>query len=138
MCIFIQLSFDFGIRARRHAGSCFRQVLLNFIEKALPKNVELFLFVPKESRDKFYSHRAKIVETKYSKYKSFFELRKFCKKEKIDRLFSMGALPQEGYVMAFATLFSKTDSILHLVVNPFNAFMIKFNKKNIKALEGEI
>jgi glycosyltransferase involved in cell wall biosynthesis len=106
--------------------------MIEFLEKSLPKEVELFLFVPREYREKYSSTRAKIVTTKCSKKKCFSELRKFCRKNKIDRIFSMGALPQEGFVMAFASAFTKTDFICHLVVNPFNAFQT-FDRKGIKA-----
>lgn len=110
LCIFT-LSFAFN-----------RQRLIDFLEDSLPQEVELFLFVPKEFREKYSTRRAKIVETKTSKNLCFFELRKFCKDNKIYRIFSMGALPQEGFVMAFASAFTKIDFICHLVVNPFNAF----------------
>lgn len=120
LCIFT-LSFAFN-----------RQRLIEFLENSLPEEVELFLFVPKECREKYHTQRAHMVETKLSKYFSFFELRNFCIKNKIDRIFSMGALPQEGFVMAFASALNKTDFVCHLVVNPFNAFQ-KFNKSSIKA-----
>ncbi len=45
----------------------------------------------------------------------------------------MGALPQEGFLMGFASIFTKTKSLCHLVVNPFNAHKTGFNKPAIKA-----
>jgi len=102
----------------------------------MPKEIELYLFVPKECKGKFYSKRIKIHESKQNKFQCFLDLRKFCKKNKIQRIFSMGALPQEGYLMALATLNTQTDFIPHLVVNPFNAFnpfKMGFKKSTLKS-----
>jgi glycosyltransferase involved in cell wall biosynthesis len=110
-----------------------RQWLINYFEKTMPKEVELFLFVPKECKGKFSSKRIKIYESKKNKYSCFIDFRKFCKKNKIDAIFSLGALPQEGFLMAFASLFSNTKSICHMVVNPYMAYKTGFNKPAIKA-----
>jgi glycosyltransferase involved in cell wall biosynthesis len=110
-----------------------RQGMLDFLEKSLPKDVELFLFVPKECKGKYHSERIKIYESNKSKYTCFYDLRKFCKKNNIDRIFSMGALPQEGFIMLLANCFTERKTICHLVVNPFNAFKMKLNAASIKA-----
>jgi glycosyltransferase involved in cell wall biosynthesis len=110
-----------------------RQVLINYLEKIIPKNVELFLFVPNECKGKFSSKRIKIYESNRSKYFCFLNLRKFCKKNEVDVIFSLGALPQEGFLMAFASLFSKTKSVCHMVVNPYMAYKTGFNRPAIKA-----
>jgi glycosyltransferase involved in cell wall biosynthesis len=99
----------------------------------MPSNVELFLFVPRECKGKFSSKTIKIYESSKSKYFCSFDLKKFCKKNKIDVIFSLGALPQEGFLMASASLFSKTKSICHMVVNPYMAYKTGFNKPAIKA-----
>jgi glycosyltransferase involved in cell wall biosynthesis len=125
LCIFT-ISFAFN-----------RQVMIDFLEEIMPNEVELYLFVPKECKGKFTSKKIKIYESNYNKYSCFLDLRKFCKKNKINRIFSMGALPQEAYLMAFATLNTKTDFMPHLVVNPFNAFNpfnMGFNTSTLKAL----
>lgn len=110
-----------------------RQGMLDFLEKSLSEDVELFLFVSKECRGKFSSKRIKIYESNYSKHLCFIDLRKFCKKNNIERIFSMGALPQEGFLMAFASAFRKTKSFCHMVVNPYFAYKTGFNKPAIKA-----
>jgi len=110
-----------------------RQNLINYLEKIIPPEVELFLFVPKECKSKYYSKRIRIYESNLNKYNCFIDFRKFCRKNKIQRIFSMGALPQEAYLMTLASVFSKTDFIPHLVVNPFTAYKIGFTKYSIKA-----
>jgi glycosyltransferase involved in cell wall biosynthesis len=121
LCIFT-ISFAFN-----------RQWLINYFEKIMPKEVELYLFVPRECKGKFSSNRIKIYESKKNKYSCFIDLRKFCRKNKIDIIFSLGALPQEGFLMAFASILSKTKSVCHMVVNPYMAYKTGFNKPAIKA-----
>lgn len=121
LCIFtISFAFD-------------RQGLINFLEKIIPPEVELFLFVSRECKGKYYSTRAEIIESESSKYLCFLELRKFCRKNKIDRIFTLGALPQEGFIATFSTFLTKTNFISYLVVNPYRAFLLRFNKHSVKA-----
>ncbi len=110
-----------------------RQIMLDFLSKIIPQEVELFLFVPKECKGKFSSKRIIIHESKKNKYACFIDFRKFCKKNKIDKIFSLGALPQEGFLMAFASGLTSTKSLCHLVVNPYMAYKTGFNKPAIKA-----
>ncbi len=109
-----------------------RQVIINQLEKIIPPEVELFLFVSKECKGKYYSKRIKIIESDKNKYSCFFEFRKFCKKNKIDRLINLGQLPQEGLLMLFASIFSKTDFITYLLTDPLGSLKIGFNKWGIK------
>lgn len=110
-----------------------RQGILDYLEKIIPNEVELFLFVSKEAKSKYHSKRIKIVESGLNKYLCFFELRKFCKKNKIDRLINMGSLPQEGFSIALASLFSKTDFVTYLVINPFEFLNYKLSKWSVKS-----
>ncbi len=110
-----------------------RQVVLNYLEKIFSEDTEIFLFTPKKHQEHYSSKRAKIVKTNCNKYTSFFGLRKFCKQNKIDRIMNLGCLPQEGFVMAFASLFTKTDFVGHVLENPIDSFRIRFNKSGIKA-----
>jgi len=126
LCIFtINFSFD-------------RQVIINQLEKILPKTVELFLFVTKECKGKYSSNRTKIFESTNNKYNCFFELRRFCKKNNIDRLINLGQLPQEGLIMLFASAFSKTDFICYLLTDPIGSLRINFGKWWIKFLIEDI
>ena len=102
-----------------------RQVRLRYLEKIMPKDVELFLFTKENEKSKFSLKRFKIFTCK-SDFSSFFELRKFCKEHKIDAILNLGQLPQEGCVMIFSTMFSKTKSFIYMVGNPF------YNAKNHK------
>jgi glycosyltransferase involved in cell wall biosynthesis len=109
-----------------------RQVIMNQLEKIIPQEVELFLFVPKECKGKYNSTRIKIIESEKSKYACFFEFRKFCRKNKIDRTINLGQLPQEGLIMLFASAFSKTDFICYLLTDPLGSLKIGFNKWVVK------
>jgi len=120
LCIFtISFSFD-------------RQVIINQLEKILPSDIELFLFVPRECKGRYHSVRTKIIESDKNKYSCFFEFRKFCRKNKIDRLINLGQLPQEGLIMLFASAFSKTDFICYFLTDPLGSLRIGFNKWGIK------
>ncbi len=110
-----------------------RQIMLDFLAQILPEEVELFLFVPKNCQGKYHSDRIKIYESKQNKYFCFADFRKFCRKNSIDRIYSMGSLPQEGFLMAYASFFTKTKALCYLTVNPFTAYKTGFNKPAIKA-----
>jgi glycosyltransferase involved in cell wall biosynthesis len=107
-------------------------VIINQLEKILPPNVELFLFVSKECKGKYHSVRTKIIESDKNKYSCFSEFRKFCRKNKMDRLINLGQLPQEGLIMLFASAFSKTDFICYFLTDPLGSLKIGFNKWGIK------
>jgi len=107
--------------------------MLDFLEEIIPSEVEIFLFVSKECKGKYTSKRIKIKESNYSKYLCFMDFRNFCKRNKIERVFSMGALPQEGFLMLFASLFKKMQIFCHMVVNPFLAYKTGLNSAAIKA-----
>lgn len=121
LCIFT-ISFAFN-----------RQGLINYIEKIMPKDVELFLFVSRECKGKYNSKRIRIYESNKSKYNCFLDLRRFCKEKKIDRIFSMGTLPQEGLLMLFASLFKKRDFVCYLVIDPLEFLNQKINFWSIKS-----
>ena len=111
-----------------------RQTVLNSIEKLFPKNIEISLFTPKEFNNSYKSKRTKIVKTSCNKYNSFLELRKFCKKNKIQRIANLGVLPQEAFIMAFASIFQKTDFICFQASDPKRAFKFSKGKFKIKVL----
>jgi len=115
-----------------------RQVIINQLEKILPQEVELFLFVTKECKGKYSSSRINIFESDKNKYQCFFELRRFCKRKNIDRLINLGQLPQEGFVMLFASIWSKTDFICYLLTDPIGSLKINFGKWWIKFLIEDI
>ncbi|MBI2630279.1 glycosyltransferase family 4 protein [Candidatus Pacearchaeota archaeon] len=109
-----------------------RQVVVDYIEKIFPQDVEIFIFVPKKYQSSYTVKRAKIVETNCTKYTSFFALRKFCLKNNIDRIINLGCLPQEGFAMAFASIFTNTDFICHYLGNPIASLKFRFDKWGIK------
>ncbi|MDO8517071.1 MAG: hypothetical protein Q7S33_03005, partial [Nanoarchaeota archaeon] len=110
-----------------------RQAVLNYIEKICPKDIEIFLFTPKNHNESYYSKKIKILKTNCSKYSSFFELRQFCIKNNIDRIINLGVLPQEGFAMSFSSLFNKRDFICFQVGDPIESFKISNKKYKIKS-----
>ena len=108
------------------------------LEKILPKDIELFLFVSKECKGKYNSSRTKIFESNKNKYLCFSEFRKFCRKNKIDRLINLGQLPQEGLIMLFASIFSRTDFFCYLLTDPIGSLKINFGKWWVKFLIEDI
>jgi len=115
-----------------------RQDMVEYLGKIFPKEVEIFLFTIKDEKNKFHSKRVKIVDTKCNKYTSFFELRKFCQKNRIERIVNLGALPWEGLAMAFASFFSRTKFICHMLGNPINYLHFKLSKWGIKSFLGAL
>lgn len=111
-----------------------RQVIIDYLEKILPKDIELFLFTTKKHKGSYKPQRTKIVDTNCNKYNSFIELRKFCKKKNIDRLINIGVVPQESAAMTFATLFTKTVFICFVLGDPITAFKTSKGKLKIKTL----
>ena len=61
-----------------------KKAMLDYIEKIFPSDVEVFLFVPKDSKGMYKFARIKVVDTKCNKINSMFELRGFCNRENID------------------------------------------------------
>ncbi|MFH1358689.1 MAG: glycosyltransferase family 4 protein [archaeon] len=109
-----------------------RQTVLNSIEKIFPDNVEVFLFTPKDFNNSYKTNKIKIVKTSCNRFNAFFELRKFCKKNKIQRLANLGVLPQEGFVMMFASLLSKTDFISFQASDPITASKLSKGELKLK------
>lgn len=109
-----------------------RQIFLEYMEKILPPQMDLFLFVTSECKEKFHCKRIKLHESNSNKYFSFFSLRKFCKRNEIDRIVNLGSLPQEGFVMAFASLLANTDFIGYMLTDPIGSIKLKFDKWWIK------
>lgn len=95
-----------------------RLVRLRYYEKIFPKNVKIYLY----TTDKYESKkeglknwndlkRTKIEIAKYHSIKSAFNLRKFCQKNKIERLVNLGA-PGAGIPFIIATLLTKRDYLM--------------------------
>jgi len=108
-----------------------RRAILNYMEKILPKEIEIYLFTLKKEESSPLN-RINIIDIPCNKYASFINLRNFCKKNKIDRIINLGVLPQEGLVMLFASIFTKTDFISYQLGNPLDAIKINKGKSKIK------
>lgn len=101
-------------------GFAFNRLLrMKYYEKIFPKNIKMFLFTTNKhdtkknykSIDKWDLNRTKIEISDYNIFKTTFFLRKFCRKNKIDRLVNLGA-PGAGILFLIATLFQKTDYLI--------------------------
>ena len=106
-----------------------RLVRMKFYEKIFPKNVEIYLITTdkysgkeKENYQQEYSNlkRTKILKLKYG-LSLPFELRKICKKNKIDRLLNLG-YHTSWPLLFFATLGTKTDYCINVLTDMFNQF----------------
>lgn len=101
-----------------------REVMLKYMEKAFSEDTEIFLFTTKSHKNSYRFDKIKVVDTDCSKISSFVALRKFCRKNKIQRLISLGLLPYEEFVLFFSTLFSKTDFLYFNLGNPVEGFKV--------------
>ncbi len=101
-----------------------REVMLRYLEKTLAKDTEIFLFTTKSHKDSYKFDKIKIVDTDCSKLNSFVALRKFCRKNNIERLISLGLLPYEEFVLLLSSLFSKTDFLYFNLGNPVEGFKV--------------
>jgi len=101
-----------------------REVMLKYLEKICPENTEIFLFTTKSHKNSYKLNKVKIVDTDCSKIGSFTALRKFCRKNKIQRVISLGLLPYEEFVLLFSTFASKTHFLYFNLGNPVEGFKV--------------
>lgn len=101
-----------------------REVMLKYLEKIFPEDTEIFLFTTKSHKNSYKLHKIKIVDTDCSKVTSFTALRKFCKKNKIQRIINLGLMPYEEFVLLFSTFASKTDFLYFNLGNPAEGFKV--------------
>jgi len=95
-----------------------RQTQMNYYEKILPKEIEIFIVSLKEVDKKYKLKRSKIFSLGYDKIKAPFRLRKFCKENKIDLLTNLRGTGKALFGFVIATSFSKTKSLFYVVGNP--------------------
>jgi len=95
-----------------------RQSMLEYLERIMPEDVEIYLFTTKAYQKQFKTNNIKVVDTDCNRFTSAFKLRDFCKKNKIQRIFNIGLLPYEAIPMVYASLFAKTDFIPYHLGNP--------------------
>jgi len=98
--------------------------MLKYLEKIFPEDIEVFLFTTKSHKSSYKLDKIKIVDTNCSKIGSFTALRKFCRRNKIQRIISLGLLPYEEFVLLFSTLFSRTDFLYFNLGNPAEGFKV--------------
>jgi len=95
-----------------------RQSQMNYNEKVLPKEMEIFVVSLKEVDKKYKLKRSKIFSLSYNKIKSPFRLRKFCKDNKIDLLTNLRGTGRAVFGFVIASIFTKTKTIFYVVGNP--------------------
>lgn len=108
-----------------------RLIRMKYYESIFPKNIKMFLFTTNkytsiaESKSKWKLKRTKIFIDDYSILKTPFNLRKFCIKNKIERLVNLG-VPGAGLVFIIANILSKRDYLMG-----YYGEVVK-HKKNLK------
>ena len=103
-----------------------RLVRLRYYEKIFPKDVEMFLITTNKymgtKEDKYTEQwnleRTKIISMKYNPLRLPFDIRKFCKKEKIDVVTNMGH-PYGGIPLIIGSIFDKRRFILYFFGDTF-------------------
>jgi len=98
--------------------------MLKYLEKIFPEDTEVFLFTTKSHKNSYKLDKIKIVDTDCSKMGSFTALRKFCRKNKIQRVINLGLLPYEEFVLLFSTFASKTRFLYFNLGNPAEGFKV--------------
>jgi glycosyltransferase involved in cell wall biosynthesis len=98
--------------------------MLRYLEHIFPKDVEIFLFTTKSHKKSYNLDRIKIIDTDCSKIGAFAALRRFCRRENIQRVISLGLLPYEEFVLLFSTLFSDTDFLYFNLGNPIEGYKV--------------
>lgn len=115
-----------------------KKAMLDYFEEAFPEKTEIYLFTPKNYKNLYNFKKIKIVDTSCSKFNPFLELRRFCKKNNIQRLVNIGLLPYEAFVMAYASLLTKTDFLCFSLGNPIDFIQGNSIKSGLKRLIEEI
>ena len=115
-----------------------KKAMLDYFEKSFPEKTDVYLFTPKNYKNLYNFKKIKIVNTSCSKFNPFLELRRFCKKNNIQRLVNLGLLPYEAFVMAYASLLTKTDLLCFSLGNPIDFIKGNSIKSGIKRTVEEI
>jgi glycosyltransferase involved in cell wall biosynthesis len=112
------------------------QIRADYIEKCLPKDIELFLVTTK-GNNKYQLKRAKITEFSNNLASLTFSLRKFCRQNNIDLLVNLGN-PQESFIMLLSTLFTKTNYMVNIVSNIIERARVQenFSEKFILSVQN--
>ncbi len=121
---------------------------MKFYEKIFPKDVEIFLFTTdkyfgkeKENYQQRYDKDLKRTKIHYGHYNPLtlpIQLRRFCKKNKIDRVMNVGSHFNSIFFL-FATLFTKSDYFVNILSDMFNQYKLAENSfASFKALSDII
>src|SRR3989338_11515577 len=84
-----------------------RHVIMNHVEKVMPKDVSVFLFCAGKVNKKYNLERTQIFEFTHSKLEVLPALRKFCKENQIDILSTFTDSPETALAIIYATIFTK-------------------------------
>ena len=105
-----------------------KQVRIEYLERYIPKNVQLFFLTPKKN-NKYKLKRTKIIEIPGEKINFTLKLRKFCRINKIDLLVNFGT-SNESFGMFFAIFGAKTKYIINEIGDIWN--ILKLEKSLLK------
>ncbi|MFH1607966.1 MAG: glycosyltransferase family 4 protein [archaeon] len=106
-----------------------KQVRLKYAERYLPKDIQIFLLTP-AAHNKYKLKRAEVIEISGSKINFVLELRRFCKKNRIDLLTNLGTI-NESFGMVFATFGLKTKYIINFIGNIWDITKLQNKSKNL-------
>ena len=95
-----------------------KQVIIDYYERILPKEIKLFLFCVKDIEDNLHPKRFKTFTTSNSKLKVPIELRKFCKDKKIDILINISGTAEVSFTLLAATVFTRIKAIFYFLGSP--------------------
>lgn len=102
-----------------------RQVLMEYYQRILPKDIEIFVVSLNPIEERYSLKRAKKYIINGNKYLSPIKLRKFLRKNDIDAIANLSGTSEVAFGMFFATVMSKTKYIFYFQGNPryyFNWF----------------
>jgi glycosyltransferase involved in cell wall biosynthesis len=100
--------------------------MMNYYEKIIPRQVQLYLFCRTEDKLKFNLSRTTIVPYREGKFGVRKPLRKFCKQKGIDVLTNLSRREKVAMLMIYSTIFTKTKVLFYDHGNP--------KKKNLLVL----
>jgi len=95
-----------------------RQVLMEYYERTLPEEIDIFLVSINPIEEKYKLKRTTIEYISGSKYLAPVKLRRFLKKNKIDLIVNMSGSSEVALAMFFATFLTDTKEIFYVQGNP--------------------
>ncbi len=113
-----------------------RQVRMRFYEETFPEDVKIYLFTTKKNHQNWNLNRTIIKSVKYNPFKLGFQLRKFSRKNNIERFTNLGSA--KGMIFIFlAKILTKKDYLINFTGESLTKYKYekRITKKIAKFLE---